>query len=183
MTVFAFNMFNRRRHVHPNQAATLWTLGTGVMAFLGAGALGFLHTLAPINYYTHGTQVTAAHSHLAFYGAYVMIVLTMISYAMPILRGRTANNNMSQVWEMWSFWLMTISMVFMALFITAAGVLQVYLQRVSDTPLSFMEVQEKIALFYWLRGITGLIFFIGLVVYMISFFVGDQEETLEHANY
>ena len=52
MTVFAFNMVNRRRREHPNRAATLWALGTGVMAFLGAGVWGFLHTLAPVNYYT-----------------------------------------------------------------------------------------------------------------------------------
>ena len=31
-----------------------------------------LHAYVPgINYYTHGTQVTAAHAHLAFFGAYV----------------------------------------------------------------------------------------------------------------
>jgi nitric oxide reductase subunit B len=92
MTVFAFNMVNRRRREHPNKAAVLWALGTGVMAFLGAGVWGFLHTLAPVNYYTHGTQITAAHGHMAFYGAYVMVVLGMISYAMPILRGREANS-------------------------------------------------------------------------------------------
>ena len=34
MTVFCFNMVNRRRREHPNKAATLWALGTGVMAFL-----------------------------------------------------------------------------------------------------------------------------------------------------
>ncbi|HAJ92754.1 MAG TPA: nitric-oxide reductase large subunit, partial [Gammaproteobacteria bacterium] len=72
MTVFAFNMVNRRRRNHPNKVATLWALGTAVMAFLGAGVWGFLHTLAPINFYTHGTQLTAAHGHMAFYGAYVM---------------------------------------------------------------------------------------------------------------
>jgi len=148
------------------------------MCFLGAGVWGFLHTLAPINYYTHGTQFTAAHAHLAFYGAYVMIVLTIISYAMPILRGRVANNNLSQVYEMWSFWLMTVSMVFIALFITAAGILQVYLQRISETPLPFMQVQEKLILFYWLREITGIIFLIGLMVYIVSFFVNDPEKVL-----
>ncbi len=52
---------------------------------------------------------------------------------------------------MWSFWLMTVSMVFITLFLTAAGILQVYLQRFSDAPLQFMVVQDKIALFYWLR--------------------------------
>jgi nitric oxide reductase subunit B len=30
------------------------------------------------------------------------------------------------------FWLMTIAMVFITLFLTAAGILQVWLQRVSD---------------------------------------------------
>ncbi|MDP2752457.1 MAG: cbb3-type cytochrome c oxidase subunit I, partial [Rhodocyclaceae bacterium] len=91
LTIFAFSMVNRRRREHPNKAATLWALGTGVMAFMGAGVWGFLHTLAPVNYYTHGTQITAAHGHMAFYGAYVMVNLTIISYAMPLLRGRAAN--------------------------------------------------------------------------------------------
>jgi nitric oxide reductase subunit B len=79
MTMFAFNMVKRRRRAHPNQAATLWALGTGVMSFLGAGVWGFLGTLSVVNYYTHGTQLTASHGHMAFYGAYAMVVLTMIS--------------------------------------------------------------------------------------------------------
>ena len=68
-----------------------------------------------------------------------MIVITMISYAMPMLRGRNAaNSGKSQVVEMWSFWLMTVSMVFIVLFLTGAGILQAYLQRVSATPEPFM---------------------------------------------
>ena len=171
MTVFAFNMVNRRRREHPNKAAVLWALGTGVMSFLGAGVWGFLHTLAPVNYYTHGTQITAAHGHMAFYGAYVMVVLTMISYTMPLLRGRAANSGWSQILEMWSFWLMTIAMVFITLFLTAAGILQVWLQRFSSSPISFMAAQDQISLFYWAREVTGVIFLIGLVIYVVSFFV------------
>jgi nitric oxide reductase subunit B len=176
MTLFAFNVVNKRRREHPNKVATLWALGTAVMAFLGAGVWGFLHTLAPINYYTHGTQITAAHGHMAFYGAYVMIVLTIISYSMPIMRGRVANGPKAQVLEMWSFWLMTVSMVFITLFLTGAGILQVYLQRYSDTPLGFMVVQEKIELFYWMREVAGVIFLIGLIVYIMSFFVKHDDE-------
>ncbi|MGV0974981.1 MAG: cbb3-type cytochrome c oxidase subunit I [Azonexus sp.] len=176
MTVFAFNMVNRRRREHPNKAAVLWALGTGVMSFLGAGVWGFLHTLAPVNFYTHGTQITAAHGHMAFYGAYAMVNLMMISYAMPILRGRAANSNKSQVLEMWSFWLMTVAMVFITLFLTAAGILQVWLQRVSDAPLPFMVAQEKIAMFYWMREWAGVFFLIGLILYIASFFVAGKEE-------
>lgn len=180
MTLFAFNVVNKRRRDHPNKAAVLWALGTAVMAFLGAGVWGFLHTLAPINYYTHGTQITAAHGHMAFYGAYVMIVLTMISYSMPIMRGKKAANASAQVAEMWSFWLMTVSMVFITLFLTGAGILQVYLQRYSDNPLSFMATQDKITLFYWLREVAGLIFFIGLLLYIASFFIkGKDVEVIE----
>jgi nitric oxide reductase subunit B len=176
LTVFAFNMVNRRRREHPNKAAVLWALGTGVMAFLGAGVWGFLHTLAPVNYYTHGTQITAAHGHMAFYGAYVMVTLTMISYAMPLLRGRAANSNKSQVLEMWSFWLMTVAMVFITLFLTAAGILQVWLQRVSENPLPFMVAQDQISLFYWMREGAGVVFLIGLLCYITSFFVGGEEK-------
>ncbi|BAN34306.1 nitric oxide reductase large subunit [Sulfuricella denitrificans skB26] len=176
MTVFAFNMVNRRRREHPNKAATLWALGTGVMSFLGAGVWGFLHTLAPVNFYTHGTQITAAHGHMAFYGAYVMVVLTIISYAMPMMRGRAANSEKSQVLEMWSFWLMTVSIVFITLFLTAAGILQVWLQRVSTSPLGFMAAQDQITLFYWMREFTGLVFLTGLVLYIISFFVGGESK-------
>ncbi|MEG7522482.1 MAG: cbb3-type cytochrome c oxidase subunit I, partial [Chromatiales bacterium] len=176
MTVFAFNMVNKRRREHPNKVAILWALGTAVMAFLGAGVWGFLHTLSPVNYYTHGTQITAAHGHMAFYGAYVMINLTIISYAMPLLRGRNAANPpKSQILEMWSFWLMTISMVFITLFLTGAGILQVYLQRIAENPQSFMAVQDQIALFYWLREGAGLVFLIGLILYISSFFVGQSD--------
>jgi len=176
MTVFAFNMVNKRRRNHPNKAATLWALGTAVLAFLGAGVWGFLHTLAPVNFVTHGTQITAAHGHMAFFGAYVLVNLTMISYAMPLLRGRNAaSSNKSQVLEMWSFWLMSTAMVFITLFLTGAGILQVYLQRMGDNPLPFMVVQEKISLFYWMREGAGLVFLAGLVVYVLSFFIGQND--------
>ncbi len=175
MVLFAFNMINRRRREHPNKPAVLWAMGTAVMAFLGGGVWGFMHTLSPVNYYTHGTQITAAHGHMAFYGAYVMIVLTIISYAMPLMRGREANNPKSQVLEMWAFWLMTVSMVFITLFLTAAGVLQAYLQRYTETPLPFMAVQDKIAIFYWMREVAGVVFLIGLIIYVWSFFAKDSK--------
>jgi len=173
MTLFAFNMVSRRRREHPNQAAVLWALGTAVMAFIGAGVWGFMHTLAPVNYYTHGSQITAAHGHMSFYGAYVMIVLTIISYAMPILRGQgNAAPAGAQRVEKWAFWLMTVSMVVITLALTGAGVLQVWLQRMAEEPMSFMDTQDSITFFYWLREAAGVGFLLGLVLYVYSFFAG-----------
>ena len=182
MTLFAFNMVNRRRREHPNRVATLWAMGTGVMAFLGAGVWGFLHTLSPVNYFTHGTQLTAAHGHMAFYGAYAMIVMTIISYAMPIMRGRSnGNSNRAQVVEMWGFWLMTVGMVFITLFLTGAGVVQIWLQRMAEdgSAMSFMATQDELAIFYWLREIAGVVFLLGLFAYFASFFVKGDEPVVQ----
>ncbi|MEW6719813.1 MAG: cbb3-type cytochrome c oxidase subunit I, partial [Thermodesulfobacteriota bacterium] len=48
----------------------IWTyaVGCAVLHLIGAGVWGFLHTLPQINYYTHGSQVTVSHGHLAFFG-------------------------------------------------------------------------------------------------------------------
>ncbi len=175
MALFAFNMVSRRRRDHPNKAAVLWALGTAVLAFLGAGVWGFMHTLAPVNYYTHGSQITSAHGHLAFFGAYALIVITIISYAMPIIRGQVAAPEITQRFEKWSFWLMASGMVTITLALTGAGVLQVWLQRMAEEPMSFMATQESIAFFYWLRLAAGFVFTIGLLVYVASFFVGQKE--------
>ena len=180
MMLFAFNMVQRRKRDHPNQAAILWAVGTAVMGFLGAGLWGFLHTLSPVNYYTHGSQITAAHGHLAFYGAYVLVVIAMISYAMPILRGREANPRRAQAWEMWSFWIMTIGMGVMVLALTSAGILQVWLQRIpTEGAMSFMATQDQLRFFYWGRVVGGVMFLVGLLAYLVSFFIGpaaDEEE-------
>lgn len=178
MVLFAFKMVKQRRRKHNNKIATTWALGTAVMAFLGAGVWGFLHTLAPVNYFTHGTQLTAAHGHLAFFGAYAMIVMTMISYAMPILRGRVEGNPVAaQKVEAVGFWLMCISMLGITLALTVAGGYQVALQRVPESgqALGFISTQEKLIPIFWVREIFGLLFTVGLLAYLASFFVGHSK--------
>ncbi len=63
MISFAFIMAWKGRRNHPNKAALLWALGSATVAFFGAGVWGFLHTFHGVNFYTHGTQITAAHGH------------------------------------------------------------------------------------------------------------------------
>ena len=121
MVLFAFYMVYLGRRDHPNKAALLWSLGAAIMSFFGAGVWGFMHTLHWVNFYSHGTQVTAAHAHLAFFGAYVMINLAIITYAFPNLRGVRPYN---QLLNMWSFWIMTSAMAFMTFTLTFAGVVQ-----------------------------------------------------------
>jgi nitric oxide reductase subunit B len=182
MVLFAFNMVKERRLEHGNQIALTWALGTAVMAFLGAGVWGFLHTLAPVNYYTHGSQITAAHGHLAFFGAYAMIVLTIISYSMPIMCGRPQGNpEASQRIERFSFWAMCIGMLGITIVLTIAGAWSIALQRIPDDAeaLSFMATQDAIVSMFYARLAFGLLFFVGLIAYFASFFFGfsKQEDT------
>ena len=73
--------------------------------------------------------------------------------------------------EMWGLWLMTVSMVFITLFLTGAGVVEVWLRRIPEdgAALSFMASQDQLMLFYWLRFIAGVGFLSGLVCYLMRF--------------
>jgi nitric oxide reductase subunit B len=174
MILFAFTMSRERKIKHDNEIALTWAKGTAVMGFLGAGVWGFIHTLAPINMYTHGTQLTAAHAHLAFYGAYVMIVFTMISYAMPILRGRPHGNcAKAQKVELAAFWMMNIAMLGITLALTVAGVIQIFEQRMGTNPMGFMDTQASLSWIYTIRLGFGLLMISGLLTYFYSFFVKE----------
>lgn len=170
MMAFAFVMVWKGRRDHPNKAALLWSLGCTVLAFFGAGIWGFLHTLHGVNYYTHGTQITAAHGHLSFYGAYVCLVLAIITYAMPIMRNRDPYN---QVLNMASFWLMSGGMLFMTFTLTFAGTVQTHLQRVNGE--AYMDVQDQLAIFYWMRFGSGVAVVLGALLFIYSIAVVRRE--------
>ncbi|MCE6950947.1 cbb3-type cytochrome c oxidase subunit I [Cereibacter sphaeroides] len=163
MMSFAFVMVWKGRRNHPNKAALLWSLGSSTVAFFGAGVWGFLHTLHGVNYFTHGTQITAAHGHLAFYGAYVALNLAMFTYAMPMLRERAPYN---QWMNMAAFWLMTGGMAFMTFTLTFAGTIQVHLQRVMGE--YYMDVQDQLAMFYVIRFGSGAAVVLGALLFIYS---------------
>ena len=76
---------------------------------------------------------------------------------------------------------MTIGMGVMALALTGAGILQVWLQRMpTENALSFMATQDQLAFFYWVRIGGGVAFLLGLFTYLYSFFAapGDAEYEL-----
>ena len=171
MVVFTFMMVWKGRRNHPNKAALLWALGCSVLAFFGAGVWGFMHTLHPINYYTHGTQVTAAHGHLAFFGAYVSLNIAIMTYAFPSI---FKSNPYNQVLNMAAFWILSSAMAFMTFVLTFAGAVQTHLQRVMG--MSFMEVQDQLSLFYWMRVGSGIVVVVGALL-LIYALLGPRTET------
>jgi nitric oxide reductase subunit B len=176
MALFAVNMYRKGEKKHPNKLALYWTLGAAIVSFLGAGLLGFAHTLPQTNIYTHGTLVTAMHGHLAFWGAYGMIVLSIISYALPNLTGRKLFDSSR---GRMAYWFSNIGMIGMTVAFGVAGVAQVYLER--KFKMDFMEVQAEISIHFVVLMLCATLFTTGICLYIIDFFKHGQptDEALE----
>ncbi len=176
MALFAVNMYRKGEKKHPNKLALYWTLGAAIVSFVGAGLLGFAHTLPQTNLYTHGTLVTAMHGHLAFWGAYAMIVLAIISYSLPNMTGRklydSARGRMA-------FWFSNIGMIGMTVAFGVAGVVQVYLER--KMKMEFMEVQKEIEVHFYVLILCATLFVTGIILYIIDFYKHGRptDEALE----
>jgi nitric oxide reductase subunit B len=164
MAIYAVTLARRGGRRHPNRMALQWTVGCSIMSFVGAGFLGFAHTLPQVNLYTHGTLVTAMHGHMAFWGAYAMIVLAIISYAMPLLTGRRLHDTRSAVL---AFWCSNVGMIAMTLAFGVAGVAQVVLER--RVGMDFITVQKEIEVHFIGLILAASLFTIGIVAFIVNF--------------
>jgi len=152
------------RHVKERKAPIVnpltWTyaVGCAIYHMIGAGVWGFLHTLPQINYYTHGSQVTVSHGHLAFFGAYALFNLTVFYYAMPKVRGiEVYDDRRGKA----GFWIMSIAMMLLGLWFGVAGVIQSYVERALG--LGYMTAQSYMRLWMGAAFFTGLAFLAGVL--------------------
>jgi nitric oxide reductase subunit B len=103
---------------------------------------------------------------MAFFGAYAMIVLAMISYALPALTGASEPERPSRL-GLWAFWLMVGGMFGMTMALAAAGILQTYLERILG--LGYLETQRKIQVHYLMWLGTSVVFAAGAGAYLWDF--------------
>ena len=166
MAIYAYSAMRRSGMAHPNTLALHWTLGSAVFTLFGAGLLGLAHTFPDVNKWTHGTLITAMHGHAAFYGAYAMITLAMISFALPAMTPGRSEQGSSLGY--WSFWLQIGGMFGMTLSFATAGIGQVYLERILG--MGYLDAQLKIQVHFVMLVITGSIFAIGVGLFIYDFF-------------
>jgi nitric oxide reductase subunit B len=149
-----------------NKVGLFYAVAHSIFNFVGAGLWGVIHTLPQVNKWTHGTQITTAHGHLAFYGAYVLLVLSMIYVTLPSIRGV---KEFSGTRAYQAFWWMTISMIFIVLTITGAGIVQTTLERLVG--MEYSAVKMNYNLWFWIfRALFGIGFLIGTAIFVIDFF-------------
>jgi len=166
MAAYAYTILRRSGLAHPNSIALHWTIGSAIFSAIGAGILGLAHTWPDVNRWTHGTHVTTMHGHMAFFGAYAMIVLAMISYALPGLTGRSEEERQTRL-GIAAFWLMVGGMFGMTMALGAAGITQTYLERILG--IGYLETQQKIQVHYLMWLGTSLAFGAGVAAYVLDF--------------
>jgi nitric oxide reductase subunit B len=166
MAVYAYSAMRRSGLAHPNTLALHWTIGSAVFTLFGAGLLGLAHTWPSVNKWTHGTLITAMHGHAAFYGAYAMIVLAMIAYALPSMTHNRAETGSAV--GFWAFWMQLGGMFGMTLSFATAGIGQVYLERILG--LGYLDTQLKIQIHFVMLIATASVFTLGVALYIWEFF-------------
>jgi nitric oxide reductase subunit B len=154
-----------------NHPALAWVIAHAFGNFFGAGVWGFMHTLPQINLYTHGTQWSASHGHLAFFGAYATLVIGFIYLAIQQWRGNVwmsgglAGNGWK--WK-WALALLNIGMVGMTMGMLIAGYEQSQIERAigGSTWLAYFQAQGHpwfMQGLFW-RQIFGWAFAVGYVL-------------------
>ncbi len=153
-----------------NGPVMAWLVTNAFGNFLGAGIWGFFHTLPQVNIYTHGSQFTAAHGHLAFFGAYATILIGMMylgiqeSYGIKRMKA-TFKSKMAIT-------LITFGVLGMAVALTIAGYEQVLIERAElgagwQAYFTAQNLPWYIQAQTW-REIMGVVTFVGFVYLLID---------------
>lgn len=104
----------------------------GVWNLLGAGVLGFLINLPVVNYFEHGSFLTAAHGHGAMAGVYGLLAVALMLYS---LRNIVQPAAWKGKWLKLSFWGLNLGL---------AGMLVITL-----LPVGFLQLKESYLVGFW----------------------------------
>ena len=163
-----------------NHPALAWLIAQSFGNFFGAGVWGFMQ----INLYTHGTQWTASHGHLAFFGAYATINIAVIYLAIQRVRGNVwmsaglAGNGWK--WK-WSLGLLCGGVIGMAMALLIAGYEQSFIERALEgsTWSAYFEAQTAPWFLQgmWWRVVWGAVTCAGILLLFWDFLTIGKNET------
>ncbi|OGA25453.1 MAG: nitric-oxide reductase [Betaproteobacteria bacterium RIFCSPLOWO2_02_FULL_67_19] len=167
-----------------NHPAFAWMIAGAFGNFLGAGVWGFMHTLPQINLFTHGTQWTASHGHLAFFGAFATVIIAFFYLAVQKLRGDVWMSaelpDGGLKWK-WSFALLNFGMLGMTVALLISGYVQSQLERAigGSSWSAYFEAQAHpwFQQGIWWRQIFGVLMLIGFVFLVWDLLTAGKRET------
>ena len=167
-----------------NHPALAWLIAHAFGNFFGAGVWGFMHTLPQINLYTHGTQWSASHGHLAFFGAYATINIAIFYMAIQKWRGNVymSGGLEGNGWKWkWALGLLNVGVVGMTMALLISGYDQSFIERAlgGSTWAAYFEAQRShwfIQGMYW-RQIWGFVTAAGIVILIWDLLTIGKTET------
>ena len=184
MVVHAIYDSGTHRFKNTNHPALAWLIAHAFGNFFGGGVWGFMHTLPQINLYTHGTQWTSSHGHLAFFGAYATIIIAMIYLALQRWRGdvHMAADLPDKGWKWkWSLVLLNLGVVGMTMALLIAGYEQSFVERAmgGSTWAAYFEAQRAtwfMQAMFW-RQVFGWVTAAGIVLLFWDLVTIGSKET------
>lgn len=153
----------------PYRAAFWFLVATAFWNLFGAGVLGFLINLPFVNYFQHGSFLTAAHGHGALMGVYGMLAIALALYS---LRNLVQPRHWKEKWIMTGFWGLNAGLMGMiATTLFPVGVLQL-LESFrngfwSARAFAFYE-QPLVHTLLWLRIVPDSVFLVVGVVPLVA---------------
>jgi nitric oxide reductase subunit B len=97
---------------YPYRWPLYFLVASSVWNFLGAAVFGFIINLPVINYYEHGTYMTANHAHTALFGVYGMLAIALMLFSW---RGLVERRYWDDRILGFSFWSLNIGLTLMFL--------------------------------------------------------------------
>ncbi|MGB9986224.1 nitric-oxide reductase large subunit [Salarchaeum japonicum] len=153
----------------PYRLPFAFIVASGVWNFVGAGVLGFLINLPLVNYFEHGTYLTAAHAHAAMFGAFGLLALGMAIYIL-----RITTQDWSERRLRWAFWLWNAGltvMVFVSLVPIGFLQLETAFTQGYDAARSVAFYQrDLVQTLFWLRFPGDTLLGLGALVFAVDVF-------------
>jgi nitric oxide reductase subunit B len=171
MVVHAVYDSGVHRFKNTNHPALAWFIAHAFGNFFGAGVFGFMHTLPQINLYTHGSQWSSSHGHLAFFGAYATINIAMFYMGIQKWRGDVymSADLPGKGWKWkWALGLLCTGVTGMTMALLISGYEQSFIERAlgGATWAAYFEAQQThwyVQGMVW-RQIWGYVTAAGLVL-------------------
>ncbi len=164
-----------------NRPALFWIFLQAFGNFFGAGVWGFMHTLPQINLYSHGTQISASHGHLAFFGAYVATNMVLIYIVLQHIRAPEGPILDGRLWRV-AYIGMTLSMVGMVGALLVAGFAQTFFERAvgGATWQDFIVAQMHpwVSVPYVWRFGFGVLFFLSYLILVYDLLTIGRKATV-----
>jgi nitric oxide reductase subunit B len=184
MVVHAVYDSGVHRFKNSNHPALAWLIAHAFGNFFGAGVFGFMHTLPQINLYTHGSQWSSSHGHLAFFGAYATINIAMFYIGVQKWRGGVymSADLPGNGWKWkWALSLLCVGVTGMTVALLISGYEQSFVERAlgGASWAAYFEGQQTmwyVQGMFW-RQIWGYVTAAGLVLLIWDLLtIGKQEK-------